>query len=112
MLERVLSLKSQITKFFEDQNALCKFSEHFLKNRCIELSRQSTRFICMFTRMMWLFHNVIVLQIFANNHIIRVNMHIKRVDCLYNSIHRYMIRLWCSRAKLMEVRVLNKSQLL
>ena len=47
-----------------------------------------------------------------NNHIICVNMHIKRVDCLYNSIHRYMIRLWWSRAMFMEVRVLNRSRLL
>ena len=31
---------------------------------------------------------------FVKNRVIRVNMHIKRVDCLYNSINRYMIRLW------------------
>ena len=31
---------------------------------------------------------------FVNNHVIRVNMHIKRVDCLYNSINRCVIRLW------------------
>ena len=31
--------------------------------RFIELQRQSTRFICMFIRVKWLFHSVIVLQI-------------------------------------------------
>ena len=32
-------------------------------HRFIELQRQSTRFICMFTQMTWLFYKVIVLQI-------------------------------------------------
>ena len=43
---------------------------------------------------------------------ITANMHIKHVDCLYNSINRYMIRLWWSRAMFVEVRVLNRSRLL
>ena len=46
-----------------------------------------------------------------NNYVIRVDMHIKRVDCLYNSINRCMIRLWWSRAMFIEVKVLNRSRL-
>ena len=47
-----------------------------------------------------------------NNHFTRMNMHIKRVDCLYNSINQCMIRLWWSRAMFIEVRVSNRSRLL
>ena len=47
-----------------------------------------------------------------NNHVIRVNMNIKRKDYLYNSINRCMIRLCWSRAMFIEIRALNKSRLL
>ena len=47
-----------------------------------------------------------------NNYLIRVNMHAKLVDYLYNSINRCMVQLWWSRAVFIEVRALNRSRLL
>ena len=47
-----------------------------------------------------------------NNHVIRVNTHIKRVDYLYNSINQCMIRLWWSRTMFIEIWILNRSRLL
>ena len=47
----------------------CAFSDKapLFRNRFIELQRQSTRFICMFTRMTLLFYKVIALQIIKSS---------------------------------------------
>ena len=57
--QRVYS-KRDLFKILTSMN-IARDHNNRIIHRFIELYRQCTRFICMFTRMTWLFHKVIVL---------------------------------------------------
>ena len=60
--QRVYS-KRDLLKTLTFMNKVCDHQNRII-HQFIELQRQSTRFICMFTHMTWLFYEIIVLQTF------------------------------------------------